>query len=207
MLWLENRAFLWGSPRWCPRGRLRWDPTNSMHKWITIALMERQNLTYLLQILLSFREGILYLSAIYLIHKILSNSKSPLPNLPSLRFLSTCTTVPYFPCPLRIPATIEYIVLSRGAGKASMWAWSGDDGSILGVLIRAITVKPITVYTEFYDHGPASRSNFSKNLMTWKKGLVLPWKRAYSRGYQPWISLCALRELFHPWFRVWCSIN
>jgi hypothetical protein len=70
------------------------------------------------------------------------------------------------------------VSLERGAG-------SGEDRSILGVLIRPIFVRPITAYTEFYDHGPASRSNFSKNLMTWKKGLVLPWKRAYSRGYQP----------------------
>ena len=122
MFWLENGAFLWGSPRWCLRRQLRWDPTNSMHKWITIVLMECQNLTYMLQILLSFWEEILCLSVIYLILKILSNSKSLLLHLPSLRFLSTCTIVLYFHCPLRIPATIEYIVLSRGAGKASMWA-------------------------------------------------------------------------------------
>jgi hypothetical protein len=38
---------------------------------------------------------------------------------------------------------------------------------------------------EFYDCGPTSGSNFSKKLMTWNKGLVLPWKRACSHGYQP----------------------
>jgi hypothetical protein len=64
-------------------------------------------------------------------------------------------------------------------------AGSGDDGSYLGFLIRLISKRPITVYMEFYDRGSASRPNFSKNLMTWKKGLVLPWKRACSRGYQP----------------------
>jgi hypothetical protein len=62
---------------------------------------------------------------------------------------------------------------------------SGDEGSILEVLIHPISVRPITAYTEFYDHGPTSRYNFSKNLMTWKKGLILPWKRTCSRGYKP----------------------
>jgi hypothetical protein len=68
--------------------------------------------------------------------------------------------------------------MEQGAG-------SRDDGSYLGFLIRPISIRPITVYTEFYDRGFASRPNFSKNLMTWKKELVLPWKRACSRGYQP----------------------
>jgi hypothetical protein len=50
--------------------------------------------------------------------------------------------------------------------------------------IRSIDIRPKTADTKFYDRGLANRSIFSKHLMTWKKGLLLPWKRACSRGLQ-----------------------
>jgi hypothetical protein len=54
----------------------------------------------------------------------------------------------------------------------------------MGDFIRSIDMRPKTADTEFYDRGHANRSIFSKHLMTWKKGLLLPWKRASSRGDQ-----------------------
>jgi hypothetical protein len=49
-------------------------------------------------------------------------------------------------------------------------------------------MRPITTYVEFYDHGHTNSSHFSKHLMTWEKGLLLPLKRACSREFQPLIK-------------------
>jgi hypothetical protein len=74
-----------------------------------------------------------------------------------------------------------YVSLEQRAG-------SGDDGSISGVFIGLIYMRPITTYVEFYDHGHTNSSHFSKHLMTWEKGLLLPLKRACSREFQPLIK-------------------
>jgi hypothetical protein len=58
-------------------------------------------------------------------------------------------------------AFIEAIGVSRGEKLVcECGTGSGDDGSYLGFLIRPISIRPITMYTEFYDRGSTSRPNF-----------------------------------------------